>query len=104
MSVAAVAVPGMLIVRLKPAKGQPSFESAIGDYLANEFQSDGRVAPIVWGLGDPVYRAAVQEGKIKTESQTPALGEALDAARKLHAEYVLAADIRGDADGILSIA
>jgi len=94
----------MLIVRLKPGKGEPPFESAIADYLANEFQADGRVAPIVWGLGDPIYQAAVQTRKIRANTQTPTLGEALDAAGKLHCDYVLTTDLRAGSDGILSAA
>ncbi|HTQ09987.1 MAG TPA: tetratricopeptide repeat protein [Fimbriimonadaceae bacterium] len=95
-------IPAMLIVRLQPAKGQTAYDCPIADYLANEFQADGRVAPIVWGLGDPIYQAAVQDGKIRTSSLTPTLKEAFDAAGKLRADYVLVADLRRNSQGILS--
>ncbi len=102
LAAAAQAVPGVLIIRLKPAKGAPTLETAICDYLANEFQSEGRAAPVVWGVSDPIYRAAIQEGKIRTGTQTPSLDEAFSVAAKLRCEYVFAADLRGDTGGVLS--
>jgi tetratricopeptide (TPR) repeat protein len=95
----AAAVPGLLIVRLKPEKGAVAFDGPICDYIANECQTGGKVIPIVWGVSDPIYRAAVEEGKIRGSDDLPTLQEALSVAPKLRAEYVLATDVRvGDGE------
>lgn len=97
------AVPAVLIVHLKPQKGLP-FDTPICDALANELQNGGRTVPIVWGLSDPIYRAAVSEGKIRSGNETPTLGEALGVAGKLRAKYVLATDVRAGDGELLSAA
>lgn len=87
------AVPQMLIFRVAPSKTTTAFDSPICDALANDFQPQGRVAPVVWSLTDPVVRAAVNSGKVIFDRETPTLRDALSVAGKLGAEYVLAADV-----------
>jgi tetratricopeptide (TPR) repeat protein len=93
LSVAAVAVPAVLIVQLKP-KDLPPAPFAIADAVATELLPDGRVVPIVWGPTDPIYRVAVEEGKIRAGIEYPTLNEAFAAAGKLRVDYVLATDLR----------
>lgn len=104
LSVCASAVPAVLIVHLKPAKGAAPLTTPICDFLANELQSGGKLIPIVWGLTDPIYRAAVDENKIKLGNETPTLAEALGVAGKLRAEYVLATDLRAGQSEVLGAA
>ncbi|MFI5387065.1 MAG: tetratricopeptide repeat protein, partial [Fimbriimonadales bacterium] len=103
-SAGAFAVPAVLIVRLKPSKGMPPLDTPVCDFIANELQAGSRTIPIVWGLTDPIYRAAVQEGKIRSGNETPTLNEAFGVAAKLRAEYVLATDLRAGDGGVLSAA
>lgn len=104
LSVGAFAIPAVLIVRIKPPKGIAPMDTPIADLLANEFEIDGRVVPIVWGISDPIYRAAIEEHKIRSGDDMPTLNEAFDVARKLKAEYVLATDMRSGSDKIYAAA
>jgi tetratricopeptide (TPR) repeat protein len=92
-SLSAFAVPAVLIVQLRP-KDLPAAPFAIADAVANELTPDGRLIPIVWGPSDPIYRAAIEDGKIPSGVDYPSLKEALSIATKLRAEYVLATDLR----------
>lgn len=95
----AAAVPSVLIVHLKPSGQTVGVEAAIADYVANELQTDGRVQPIVWSMTDPVFREAVESGKIPSGIDTPTLAEVQRHAGKLRAEYVLAIDmVRGEGE------
>ncbi len=66
-------------------------EVPIANVLATEIDADGRVFPIVWGLSDPIFRAAVEERKIRGDLGSPSVGDGQDAARRLNAEYLLVA-------------
>ena len=94
------AVPSVLIVHLKPAAAQAvAVDASVADYVANELQIDGRVQPIVWSMTDPIYREAVDSGKIPGGVETPTLAEAERVAGKLKAEYVFAIDmVKGEGE------
>ncbi|HWA84050.1 MAG TPA: hypothetical protein VG820_11470, partial [Fimbriimonadaceae bacterium] len=104
LAAGAFAVPAVLIIRIKPPKGILPMDTPIADFVANEFEVEGRVVPIVWGISDPIFRAAVEERKIRSGEEMPTLGEALDVARKLKAEYVLATDMRAGTDKLYASA
>jgi tetratricopeptide (TPR) repeat protein len=89
---------------MKAPKGVVPMDASIADYAANELQTSGRVTPIVWGINDPIYRDAVEAGKIKSGEEMPAISDALATAGKLGAEYVLAVDIRSGQNEILGMA
>lgn len=93
LAAGAWAIPQMLIFRVAPNKAAVAFDSPICDAIANDLQAQGRVSPLVWSLTDPVVRAAVNAGKVNFDSETPTLRDALSAADKLGADYVLAADV-----------
>jgi tetratricopeptide (TPR) repeat protein len=104
---AAMAVPSILIVRIKPAiKELDTKEQAetfpVADAFANEVQAGGRMAPVVWGLTDPIYRDAVQNHTIRTGEDMPTLDAAKDVASKLHCDYVFAIDLKASEDGLLT--
>lgn len=82
--------PRLLIAPLAPAKkGGPTPSSALGGQLANEFEEDGRTAPVVWGLTDPIFRSAALDGKLGDVPLLPTRAQALNVGRKLGAGYVL---------------
>jgi Flp pilus assembly protein TadD len=70
-------------------KDGPLPNQSIANYLAQEFDGDGRVTAIVWGLSDPVFRPAALEGKLGDVPNFPTRAKALEIARKLGASYVL---------------
>ena len=79
----------MLIVPIKAAGGKDTSVTVLADYLARNLDEDGRVVPIVWGLTDPIFRDAAYSGKLGKIADAPALPDALQAARKLNAAYLL---------------
>lgn len=89
VAVIAPAQDAALIVRLSRMRGEPN-ESAtsIAHFLAAEFDQDGRIAPIVWSLADPVFRAAAESGTIRETVREPAPEDIKDAAQKLKAAYI----------------
>lgn len=61
----------------------------LANELASELDKEGRVAPVVWSLTDPFFRAAVNDGLIKGPAESPNLDEALAGAGKIKAEYLM---------------
>jgi tetratricopeptide (TPR) repeat protein len=94
-ALAACASPQMLIAKLLPASKQQDGDpgETLVQYIAQEFDEDGRVSPIAWGLTDPYFRAAVEDGLLKSASKQPDLEEALAAGNRLKVEYVLAVTV-----------
>jgi tetratricopeptide (TPR) repeat protein len=91
-------VPHILISPVKKKTGaEPNL--SVANYLAQEFDNDGRVKPVVWGYGDPVFRDAALDGKIAHAGSAPTLQTSLDAAPALDAPYVLlySTDTKGGA-------
>ncbi|RYG26359.1 hypothetical protein EON82_03680 [bacterium] len=83
-------VPRILIAPLAPAKKDgPLPTMSVANYLATEFDGDGRALPIVWGLSDPIFRPIALEGKLGDVPNFPTKAKAIEVARKLGAPYVL---------------
>ena len=84
-------VPTVLIVyATKNGKPDSAYRS-VTNYLANEFDKSGRVAPIVADITDPIYRQAIASGKIPSSTtmiEMLTIKAAVDAGRKLGAEYL----------------
>lgn len=83
--------PRVLIVQSVPAvePGAPQTELVLDSYLANEFEEDGRVVPIVWSLSDPVFRGAVDRGELDDFDPTPDEKQIRVVATKLRVDFVL---------------
>ena len=89
LSVLARAVPAVLIVQAPVAfddEHNPNVPIAL--FLSQELMAGGKVAPIVWGMEDPIFRAAVEEKIVRDSRGVPSLVDVLDAAGKLKADYV----------------
>ncbi|HMS54367.1 MAG TPA: hypothetical protein PKA27_03110 [Fimbriimonadaceae bacterium] len=97
------ATPQMVIVQewAKPEKGQ-DLNVSIGNYLAQELENQGRVAPILWSITDPYFRAAIDDGILKSPSEHPTLDEAQKGTSKLKADYLLYVYAKRDKDMILA--
>ena len=94
--------PRLLVAPLAPLKkGGPSPSASLGDQIANQMDEDGRTRPIVWGLTDPTFRTAALEGKLGNVPVLPTREQALDAARRLGATYVLVYRSERSKDGKL---
>ncbi|HZH97785.1 MAG TPA: tetratricopeptide repeat protein [Fimbriimonadaceae bacterium] len=91
---AASAISQILIVQI-PVKGKnnPDGDRSLIQILAQDFDDDGRIAPIAWGLSDPFFRAAVDDGILKNPPAVPDFEQAKAAADKLKAEYLLVVSI-----------
>lgn len=90
------ASPELLIVKLSPpgkaVDGDPN--DSLIQFVAQEFDDDGRVLPVAWGLSDPFFRAAVDDKVLLNPPDKPDLSDAEHAASKLKAEYVLAVSVQ----------
>jgi tetratricopeptide (TPR) repeat protein len=89
------ATPQMLIVRLaqkdKKIEGDPN--NSLIQYIASEFDSDGRVQAIAWGLTDPYFRAAVDGHQIGNPPTSPSLEQALETGKQLKTDYTLVVSV-----------
>ncbi|MCX7801108.1 MAG: hypothetical protein N2109_12310 [Fimbriimonadales bacterium] len=87
---ASLAAPGVLIVQQRaPKRYDSDFNLTVAHQLAQAIDDDGRAAPIVWSMTDPLFRAAVEDGLIRRPKENPSLEEAFDAADRMKVEYVL---------------
>lgn len=92
----AAEVPRVLIVQmpLPVTKEGEDPNVPLTDPLAQELDQGGKVSSIVWGMSDPVFRAAVTDGKLKDVPDNPTLAQAQSAARTLSAEFVLTCEAK----------
>lgn len=96
------AVPLILLVQF-PAKDVPvEINVPVLQYLASEIEDQGRVAPIVWGMTDPLFRAAVDDRILKSAPAIPSLPLAQDSAARLKAEYLLVMTVWQDGEIVKS--
>ncbi len=129
VSALAAAVPEMLIVQStairllptplqqvptrNPRSQQPAREEQppetplsqidVSNPIAQELYSAGRVSPIVWSLGDPIFRSAVNDGLIKSPSDNPNLVEVQGVQKKLKIELLLVVTAKRDGDQLKAI-
>ncbi len=83
---------------LQPQLAPPRFDAekfaasltpvALEDIAAQEFDDDGRLTPIAWSMGDPVFRTAVEERLIPAATESPSESEMRTAMGKLKAGYL----------------
>jgi tetratricopeptide (TPR) repeat protein len=89
LAACAIAVPKVVIVQQREAlRGGVDPNVPLANYLAEQLDRDGRVAAIVWDMTDPIFREAVQSGRLVPPRGTPSLAQAQDGLRALGAEYV----------------
>jgi tetratricopeptide (TPR) repeat protein len=81
--------PKILIIPIKKGQTADPPPISIGNYLAQEFDVDGRVRPIVWSIADPTFRDSVQNGIVHVPKDYPNRSEGMAAAKALGAHYVL---------------
>jgi tetratricopeptide (TPR) repeat protein len=92
-SIAAFAVPGILIVQARhPGKAaadasEPSPD--IATFIGQEYDNNGRLKPIVYSKFDPIFKAAIASGRLKNAPDVPQLRDAFEVAGRLGADYVL---------------
>lgn len=93
------AAPSVLIVqdRLSPVGGVDR-NVMIDQALAESIDRDGRLSPIVWSLSDPVFRDAVDRGRLREVPDQPTFDQAARAMGPLSVEYliILTAELIGN--------
>ena len=78
--------PRILIVQTRK-KDEPALYS-VDNFFAQQLDEDGKVISIVWGVTDPIFRAALVDGSLGSVPDRPGIKEAEAAASKLRAEYL----------------
>lgn len=98
--------PQVLIAKLHVASKQLDADpnGALVEFIAQEFDQDGRVHPIAWGLSDPYFRTAVDSNLIKNPPKEPSLEQALQVGAKLQTDYVLAVTVRKEGSTLFAVA
>ncbi len=81
--------PKILIIPIKRGETDAAAPLSIGNHLAQELDEDGRVKPIVWSIGDPTFRDAVENGLIHVSKDFPSKSQGFAAAKALGVTYVL---------------
>jgi tetratricopeptide (TPR) repeat protein len=94
--------PRILIVPVQKSETSPAPTLSIANYLAQEFDLDGRVRPIVWSFTDPIFRDAEVSGKLRNLKDTPNKANSMAAAKLLGASYVLIYSSQGALKGFTS--
>ncbi len=101
------AAPAVLIVQQKaPKRYDSDFNLTVAHQLAQAIDDDGRAAPIVWSMTDPLFRAAVEDGVVTRPKDNPSMEEAFAAAERMKVEYVLvvvAVRDRDEAEGSITL-
>ena len=86
---AAFCVPKALIVQYSVDSKDSDSPLNLADNLARALEDTGKLDTIVWSMSDPIFRAAVLDGKLGTVPDQPSLDQALDAAKTLHCDYTM---------------
>ncbi len=79
----------MIVQTIVSPKDNVDNNVLMADYVAQELETEGRITPIAYSMTDPVFRAAVQGGKLKDAPDRPNLNQSFEVARVLGAEYVM---------------
>ena len=88
LSALSQAAPEVLIVQ-RLSTTENAFNVPLGQKLVEELDVEGRVAPILWSMTDPVFRAYVDEGLLPGFVENPDDKTVRDYAAKLRVAYVL---------------
>jgi Flp pilus assembly protein TadD len=84
------AISGVLIVQEKVPTdrlGDPNVPVASG--LAGLIEQEGLFSTVVWSYSDPIFRAAINDGHVKSAENVPSLEQAVEVARKLRLDHVI---------------
>lgn len=90
----ASAAPGILIFQdhspIKRSKDISPFDIDIATPIREEYDTNGRLLPIVYSKTDPAFNSAVSSGRLGDAPEIPKLPDVFDASRRLGTEFVLA--------------
>jgi tetratricopeptide (TPR) repeat protein len=83
--------PIVLVVQPKtPTTPGDEMDLSMANYIASQFYTEGRAKAIVYGLTDPMFRDAVDSGKLVKPPKWPTLTQSFAIAQRLGADYVFA--------------
>jgi tetratricopeptide (TPR) repeat protein len=80
----------ILIVQMKvPMNEDGNPNVSLSHVFAQHLEMDGRVSVIVWSMGDPIFRAAVEEGHVSNPNEEPTLQQARALVSRLKLSHLL---------------
>lgn len=88
ISITVPAKPSVLIVQ-RLAKDKEAHNIPVGQKLAEQLDLEGRVAPILWSMTDPIFRVYIEEKKLPGYVSNPDDRVVRDYASRLKVAYVL---------------
>ena len=83
------ATPTLLIYQAKAPKGKDDPNIDITSFLSKEYETNGRLTPIVLSPLDPTIKAALTTGRIKPFADNPRNSEVFALSRELRVDYLL---------------
>ncbi len=86
---ASAAIPKVLIIQNTAGTQTDNGPILLSDALAQALEEDGKLDPIVWSNSDPVFRAALLDGRIKGSLTNPTVADVQSAAKALGCDYVM---------------
>lgn len=72
----------------------------MADEMAEEIDNAGKLSPIVWSLGDPILRAAVADGLVKSPKDNPSDDQLEEVRQKLKIRMTLVLSAREENDQV----
>lgn len=90
----------LIIQSLAPMKDGTDPNVGLADYLAQEFDNEGKLIPIVYSVTDPAFRDAVQTGRVKGAVDKPTMPVLFEVARQFKSDYVIVLESTFTAKGI----
>lgn len=87
------AIPKALIIQGAAGAQTENGPVLLGDALAQALEEDGKLDPVVWSDADPVFRAALLDGRVKGSATNPTAEDVQAAAKALGCDYVIRVDV-----------
>ena len=97
---ASATIPKVLIIQNSAGTQTDNGPILLGDALAQALEEDGKLDPIVWSDSDPVFRAALLDGRIKGSITNPTVADVQSAAKALGCDYVMAITVSMKGTGV----
>lgn len=89
-----LAVPKALVVQIGEATSGKQGPIQIADAVAQALDEGGKLETVVWGITDPVFRAATLDGRLRETPDHPTPEQIQLAAKSLGCEYVVTVDVK----------
>lgn len=100
LAACSLALPKALIVQTNVASGDKQGPIRLADAVAQALDEGGKLESVVWGISDPIFRAATLEGRLRETPDQPTPEQMQAAAKSLGCEYVVTVRVEAKATSL----